>query len=154
MADPSHGMAPERLTDLLRPFYETQDARDTAVALLNAIVSAEAVMLGGGDRKEVKAGIARMLVDFSVQLYANPFWQRFAANLQPVFAMAVLARLDSYGHSVDRAASQPHMAAFMSARQAAGEVAVSVLLHEQGSSGLQTHAKNLRLTVVRELGGF
>lgn len=150
--DPKEGVAPERLSQLLTPFYESDEARDVALALVNAIVATEAVMLDGSGQA-VKQGVARMLMDFSFQLYGNPFWQRFAASLQPVLAMAVIARMDSYGHSATRSRGNVEQVAFLSSRQAAVEVAVQVLFYEQGTKGVHTQSQNLRLMLIREIGG-
>lgn len=150
--DPKDGVTPERLSQILTPFYESDQARDVALALVNAIVATEAVMLDGSG-PAVKQGVARMLLDFSFQLYGNPFWQRFAASLQPVLAMAVIARMDSYGHATTRTRGAAEQVAFLASRQAAVEVAVQVLFYEQGTKGVHTQSQNLRIALVREIGG-
>ena len=76
----------------LKP-HLSENAVSAASALLAAFHTTEEVMAGRvtGD---VRRAAAQMLVDLTVGLVSNPWWQKHGPFVMPVFAVAVNAWLD------------------------------------------------------------
>lgn len=144
---------PDQIEAKLKPFYETDDALQVAVAMVNAITSTEQVLLGETGR-EVAVASGRFLTDFAFGLMGNKFWQLNAGHIVPVLATAVMARMDSYKHAQARAQDPAQGVAHISARQAVAEVAVQVLFCEQGTSGAVASSGDLRRMMIKEFGGL
>jgi peptidoglycan hydrolase-like protein with peptidoglycan-binding domain len=69
-------------------------AADACFALLAAMRTTEEVLAGRLD-DSVKQGVVQMLVDLTYGLQFNPFWQKAAPLVQPVFTASVVAWFDS-----------------------------------------------------------
>ena len=146
-------MTPNIIEQKLRPYFNGEDALAVAVTLINAISATEQVLLGDRGR-DTAVSVGRMLTDFAFGLYGNPFWRQHAGHLAPVFATAVMARLDSYEHAGSRQRDALENLAHLSSRQAVAEVLVQVLFCEQGTRGVASSSRSLRAEVIRSFGGL
>lgn len=115
----------QAVRDMLAPYIADPDALAVGTSLLNAVLSTEQVMQGRAD-SGVSSAVAAMLVDFAFALGQNPFWQKWNAYLVPVFASAIMARLDSYAHAAGRPTDEDRLA-FLTAHHQVVEIAVAVL---------------------------
>lgn len=146
-------VTPDFISEVLKPYFKTDDAREAAVGMVNAMLVTEANMLQITGR-ELAIASARVLVDFSIGLGGNKFWAANAQSMSTVFATAVMARLNSYEHAADRDRSKLDMVAHVTSRQVMCEIPVHVLLLEQGLPGVRAHGPNLRRAMLKNFGGL
>lgn len=83
----------DQLEAKLKP-HLSEGAVNAACSLMSAFHTTEEIM-AGRVTPDVRQAAAQMLVDLTVGLASNPWWQRHAGVVLPVFAVAVNAWLDS-----------------------------------------------------------
>lgn len=139
----------DRLEAVLKP-HLSEGATQAAGALLSAFHTTEAVM-AARVTDETKKAAAQMLVDLTVGLATNPWWQKNAMFVMPVFAVAVNAWLDC-GIYAQRAAtdvvSDPDVLRSTYVRSTLVEVVTAVAIADLGFAKAHAVSTKLRDAVI------
>ena len=125
----------------------SEPAAAACFALLSAMRTVEEVLSGKGTDDDVKRGVVQMLVDLSYGLQFNPFWQKAAPLVQPVFTAAIVAWFDSmrYGERAmaDRT-DNGHGAKAFATKNVIFEVAMMVFLADKGPNAVSGEGVRFR----------
>lgn len=122
----------------------SEAAAAACFALLSALRTTEEVLSGRTD-DAVKQGVVQMLVDLTYGLQFNPFWQKAAPLVQPVFTAAIVAWFDSMRYG-ERALSQPrdNGAKAFATKNVIFEVAMMVFLADKGPNAVSKDGVRFR----------
>jgi hypothetical protein len=132
--------------NVVRAYVDDPNAVAVAKALVGAPYFTSRVMRDDVD-ETVKLGLNQMLVDFTIGLAENPFWQKNSTFLMPVYVVALSTWLASFDFIIKGTTEKDQMA-LISARNTLADVAVAVLHCHKGPAEVQRTGNQMRQRIV------
>lgn len=138
-----------RIDVLIKPYIEDEAARHVAVGMIATFRTLEKLYSTEQLDDELRGAVLRIVLDFTLDFPANPFWMQHGMYVMPVFSTAINAWLDMpvYGAQIGNGATDFNKESMLRAeamRAASVEVAAAVLYKSAGAAAARTHAKAMR----------